>query len=42
MPPLPEEARREVIEAFREDILELQELLGRDLSGWLDGKKVRA
>jgi hypothetical protein len=41
-PPMPEEARRELTEAFREDVLKLQELLGRDLSGWLDGKKGRA
>jgi hypothetical protein len=37
VPPLPEEARSEVIEVFREDVFKLQELLGRDLSGWLDG-----
>ena len=35
-PPLPEEARRELAEAYREDILGLQDLIGRDLSGWLD------
>ena len=37
-PPMPEEARRELIEAYREDILRLQGLVGRDLSGWLGGK----
>jgi len=35
-PPLPEGARRELAEAYREDILGLQDLIGRDLSGWLD------
>jgi hypothetical protein len=35
-PPLPEEARGELAEAYREDILGLQDLIGRDLSGWLD------
>jgi len=34
-PPLPPEARRELIETYREDILRLQEAIGRDLSGWL-------
>ena len=36
-PPMPEEARRELVEAYREDVLALQGLIGRDLSGWLDG-----
>lgn len=32
---LPPEARRIIIDICREDILKLQEFLGRDLSGWL-------
>ena len=36
-PPMPEEARRELVEAYREDVLRLEGLIGRDLSGWLDG-----
>tara|TARA_A100001037_G_scaffold288092_1_gene298335 strand:+ start:1944 stop:2156 length:213 start_codon:yes stop_codon:yes gene_type:complete len=28
--------RRELTEAFREDIIELQTMLDRDLSAWLD------
>ncbi len=34
-PPLPPEARARLLPVFREDITKLQELLGRDLSGWL-------
>jgi hypothetical protein len=34
-PTLSAETRRRLIEVYREDILELQEMLGRDLSGWL-------
>jgi hypothetical protein len=34
-PPLPEEIRKELTEAYREDILKLEGLIGRDLSGWL-------
>ncbi len=34
-PPFPAEARRELKEAYREDVLKLQGLIGRDLSGWL-------
>jgi len=34
-PPLPPEARRFLVEAYREDVLRLQDLVGRDLSGWL-------
>lgn len=34
-PPLPEEARRRLVEEYREDITKLQGLIGRDLSGWL-------
>ena len=34
-PPLEAEIRQELIETFRQDILQLQDLLGRDLSKWL-------
>src|SRR5262249_5090171 len=34
-PPLAPQTRRELIGTFREDILKLQDLLGRDLSAWL-------
>ena len=34
-PPMPEGAMRELVEAYREDVLKLQDLIGRDLSGWL-------
>jgi hypothetical protein len=34
-PPLPAEAREELIREYREDVLKLQVLIGRDLSGWL-------
>jgi len=34
-PPFPEEARGELVEYYREDVLRLQALIGRDLSGWL-------
>jgi hypothetical protein len=35
-PPLLPEVRRELIEVYRDDILQLQALLHRDLTGWLD------
>ncbi len=35
-PPLAAEARRGLVEEYREDILKLQGLIGRDLSGWLE------
>ncbi|MDT7688952.1 MAG: hypothetical protein QOE46_1711 [Acidobacteriota bacterium] len=35
-PPLPKELRRRLTEVYREDINELQEMLGRDLSHWLE------
>jgi hypothetical protein len=38
-PPMPEGVREELTEAYREDVLKLQGLLGRDLSRWL-GKEV--
>ena len=34
-PQLPADARTELIAAYREDILQLQEIIGRDLSHWL-------
>ncbi len=34
-PPLEPELRRELIEEYREDILQLQDLIERDLSAWL-------
>ena len=34
-PGMPLEARRRLTEAYREDILKLEGLIGRDLSGWL-------
>lgn len=35
-PPLAPEVRRRLTEVYREDIKELQDMLGRDLSHWLD------
>lgn len=35
-PPLSPEVRRELIEVYREDILNLQDLIQRDLSRWLE------
>src|SRR5215211_5523906 len=35
-PPLRSEARQQLIRVYREDILRLQDLLYRDLSGWLE------
>lgn len=35
-PPIQPEVRRQLIEVYREDVLHLQELLHRDLSGWLE------
>jgi Sulfotransferase domain len=36
-PPLSVEQRRKLVELYREDIVKLEGLIGRDLSGWLDG-----
>jgi hypothetical protein len=41
-PPIPQEVRTELIEEFRQDILNLEDLLGRDLSGWLRMETVPA
>jgi hypothetical protein len=35
-PPIPTEVRRQLTCSYREDILKLQELIGRDLSPWLN------
>jgi hypothetical protein len=35
-PPLDPELRRELTEGYREDILKLQDIIGRDLSHWLE------
>jgi hypothetical protein len=34
-PPLDQDVRKELIDSYREDILKLEELIGRDLSKWL-------
>jgi Sulfotransferase family len=34
-PPLEPAVRRELVEAYREDVLRLEDLIGRDLSAWL-------
>ena len=35
-PPLSPELRQELLEVYREDILRLQDMIGRDLSAWLE------
>jgi hypothetical protein len=35
-PPVQSEVRRQLIRVYREDILNVQELIHRDLSGWLE------
>jgi Sulfotransferase family len=35
-PPFPAEVQRSLIDSYTEDILKLQNLIGRDLSSWLD------
>ena len=44
-PPLPPEVREGLIELYREDVSKLQDLIGRDLSKWLEpsgaGREVR-
>lgn len=35
-PPFPKEERSRLVEEYTEDILELEGLIGRDLSGWLE------
>ncbi len=39
-PPFPPEVRRQLTYSYKEDILRLQELIGRDLSAWLEGTGV--
>jgi len=38
-PPVQPEVRRQLIEVYREDILKLQELICRDLSGWHETRR---
>jgi hypothetical protein len=40
-PPLTPQVRRQLIGVYREDILKLQVLIGRDLSGWLEERVER-
>jgi Sulfotransferase family len=35
-PPIEENVRKELIDSYREDILKLEDLIGRDLSKWLE------
>ncbi len=35
-PPFPPEVRRQLTYSYKEDILRLQDLIGRDLSMWLE------
>jgi Sulfotransferase family len=42
VPPMPESIRAELTDAYREDLLKLQGLIGRDLSGWLSEEHVPA
>ena len=39
-PPFPPEVRRQLTYSYKEDILKLQELIGRDLSAWLKDTRV--
>jgi hypothetical protein len=41
-PPFPPEVRRELVEAYREDVLRLEDLIGRDLSAWLRVESAQA
>ena len=36
-PPFPAEIREQLLDSYRDDILRLQDLIGRDLSPWLEG-----
>ena len=40
-PPFPPEVRRQLTDSYGEDILRLQELIGRDLSAWLEAREGR-
>jgi hypothetical protein len=33
---MPQKLRRKLVAGYRSDILELQGMIGRDLSGWLE------
>jgi hypothetical protein len=35
-PPMPQKLRRKLVAGYRSDILELQGMIERDLSGWLE------
>src|ERR687897_821943 len=41
-PPFPAEIREQLLDSYTEDILRLQDLIGGDLSPWLDGAGVNA
>src|SRR4051812_41423616 len=41
-PPFPAEIREQLLDSYREDILRLQDLIGRDLSPWLEGAEINA
>jgi hypothetical protein len=41
-PPFPTEIREQLLDSYREDILRLQDLIGGDLSPWLEGAGVNA
>ena len=36
LPPFPEELRREITAFYRDDVLRVQDLIGRDLATWLE------
>ena len=38
-PPFPAEIREQLLASYTEDILKLQDLIGRDLSSWLEGAR---
>lgn len=40
-PPFPARLRRRLLDTFHDDIRRTEELIGRDLSGWLDGQPSR-
>jgi len=41
-PPFPAEIREQLLDSYREDILRLQDLIGEDLSPWLEGAGANA
>jgi hypothetical protein len=38
-PPFPAEIREQLLDSYTEDILRLQDLIGRDLSPWLEAHR---